>query len=60
MTWKDLISESGLSFGFVNGQGLGSFLLAMVLIIFISRRPDSYAFFGQIAKHIANLIFRRG
>jgi len=35
LTWKDLISEAELTLGFINGQGLGSFLLAFVLVAFI-------------------------
>ena len=38
MTWKDLVAESELSFGFINGVGIGSFLLALVAIVFIIRR----------------------
>lgn len=56
MTWKDLISEAELSFFFVNGQGLGSFLLALVLIAFIFRQTREDTFLKQVAKHFLGWI----
>lgn len=48
MTWKDLISEAELNFGFVTGHGLGSFLLAIVLIVFFLSHSRNDAPIRQI------------
>ena len=46
MSWKDVIADlvgnAEMSFGFINGQGLGAVLLALVIIVFLLRvRPDA-------------------
>ncbi|SDX00964.1 hypothetical protein [Litoreibacter albidus] len=58
MTWKDLISEAELSFGFINGQGLGSFLLALVLIALIISKARDDTFLKQIMKRFWGFIER--
>ena len=58
MTWKNLIAESELSFGFINGQGIGSFLLAFVIIVFLIRRKISDTTLEYVSKFIiAYLLF---
>ena len=46
MSWKevisDLVSDAEMSFGFISGTGLGSVLLAIVIIVFLLRiKPDA-------------------
>lgn len=59
MTWMDLISEAELRFGFINGQGLGSLLLAIVLLAFIYRQKSNTQIPRILAKHFALLIGRQ-
>lgn len=59
MTWKNLISEAELSFGFVNGQGLGSFLLALVLIALIFSKTRDDTFLKQAVKRFWGLVGRK-
>lgn len=59
MTWKDLVAESELSFGFINGVGIGSFLLAFVAIVFIIRRRISDAAFKEVFQQLRSLVDRK-
>jgi len=59
MTWKDLVAESELSFGFINGVGIGSFLLALVAIVFIIRRGISDAAFKEVFQQLRSLVERK-
>lgn len=59
MTWKDLVAESELSFGFIKGVGIGSILLALVVIVFIIRRGISDAAFKEAFQQLRSLIERK-
>lgn len=59
MTWMELISEAELTFGFVNGQGLGSLLLAVVLLAFIFRQKSDTGIPGKLARQFTLLIGRQ-
>lgn len=59
MTWKNLIAESELSFGFINGQGMGSFLLALVTIVFLIRRGILDVAFKEIFQQLRSLVERK-
>ncbi len=59
MTWMELISEAELTFGFVNGQGLGSLLLAVVLLAFIYRQKNTTRIPMKLARQLTLLIGRQ-
>ncbi|MDJ0995055.1 MAG: hypothetical protein QNI90_15870 [Dinoroseobacter sp.] len=59
MTWMELISEAELTFGFINGQGLGSLLLAVVLLAFIYKQKSNNEIPRKLARHFTFLIGRQ-
>jgi len=59
MTWMELISEAELTLGFVNGQGLGSLLLAVVLLAFIFKQGSNAEIPRKLARQVAFLIGRQ-
>lgn len=59
MTWMELISEAELTFGFFNGQGLGSLLLAVILLALIIRRKSDTGISRELARKFTFLIGRK-